>query len=277
MTLDIQHNTVYTYSKPIFPEPHYLHFCPQNRHYIDVLSFELEVNPVPVGLSSRIDAEGNTQHQCWFGSNLNELTITSRLRVETEPFNPFDFYIEASQKPTSMARQNPVLIPYLHVDQNLSPELEIWIDEINKESGDNPLTLITHFNTEISTHWDHSPRYTSDLHSPETCYTRKTGSCRDLSWMMMIALRHCGMPTRFVSGYAYNPELGEGHELHAWVEAWIAGAGWVAVDPSAGLFTSQVYIPVASSYDPLLAKPVLGSYRGDAESKLSTQVMITML
>ena len=91
----------------------------------------------------------------------------------------------------------------------------------------------------------------------------------------MAIFRQLKIPARFVSGYAFNPVLEDGHELHSWVEAWIPGAGWIGFDPVSGLLTNHFYIPVVSSFDPKYTLPVQGSYMGDATSKLETEVIIT--
>jgi len=108
----------------------------------------------------------------------------------------------------------------------------------------------------------------------EQCFQEKHGSCRDLSWFMMNCLRFLGIPARFVSGYSFNPEIGQDHELHSWVECWLPGAGWLGVDPSLGLMTDHHYIPMACSFDPTKTLPVQGIYAGSATSNMSYEVVI---
>jgi hypothetical protein len=55
-----------------------------------------------------------------------------------------------------------------------------------------------------------------------------------------VLLRLQGVPARFVKGLAVGPQTDQGGGLHvvrqsdahAWVEAWLAGRGWVEVDPT---------------------------------------------
>ena len=91
---------------------------------------------------------------------------------------------------------------------------------------------------------------------------------------MMHILRCCNIPARFVSGYSFNPEIKQDHKLHAWIEAWLGGAGWVSIDPSLGLLTDHFYIPVACSYDPAKTLPVQDIYAGSTVSKMTYEVDI---
>lgn len=69
-----------------------------------------------------------------------------------------------------------------------------------------------------------------------------SGSCRDRTWILVHALRHFGLPARFVSGYLIQLKPDEKSldgtsgteknftDLHAWTEVYIPGAGWVGLD-----------------------------------------------
>ncbi len=269
MKLKIIHQTTYQYSKKVFVEPQHLYFYPLPRNYLTLNSFELKVNPASSGLAQRVDAEDNLYHQCWFNELLNEIHITAEIEVESEEINPFNFLQEADTK-----------IPYTKAldifleTEDLSGTTNDWVGELLEASDDNLITFLTYLNKEINSNWDHEARYESDLLEPKTCFQSKKGSCRDLSWMMINMLRNKNIPSRFVSGYAFNSELGEGHELHAWIEAWVPGAGWIPFDPSAGLLATNSYVPVVSSYHPSNTFPVQGSYRGDADAHLDFNVKI---
>ena len=91
---------------------------------------------------------------------------------------------------------------------------------------------------------------------------------------MIQMLRHLGWACRYVSGYAFNPESFDGHELHAWLDVYIPGGGWIGIDPSLGLFTTDHYVPVATGPHPSLTMPVTGSYRGAAQSYLTHEVTV---
>lgn len=63
----------------------------------------------------------------------------------------------------------------------------------------------------------------------------RSGVCQDYAHLVVGALRHVGMPARYVSGYLYPstaPQVGDlaQGESHAWVEWWLGE--WAANDPT---------------------------------------------
>ena len=275
MILKITHVTTYTYEKKIFAEPHYLLFHPQQREYLKLLNFDMVVDPEPVLLSRRQNIENNTAFQCIFDEKIDHLKITAEFQVELAPFNPFNFYLDRTLYDPE--EENSIVLPYIDQKNPITGPLLDWVNISGKKIGDEEVKLVSGFNELIGTKWNHTPRYSDDLLTPEDTFQRQKASCRDLSWLLIHILRHLKIPARFVSGYAFNHELGEGHELHAWVEAWLPGAGWVGVDPSTGLWTGREYIPVATSFHPKWTMPVVGKYRGEAKATLKTKVTIKVL
>lgn len=271
MILEIKHQTVYAYESPVSLEPQHLYFYPLQRVYLQIRSFELNTNPHPKLLSERQDLENNFFYQCWFDEPITNLEINVSMKLETQAFNPFDFLEENHPKTKEIQAQRLYLTKL-----PLSEGLIHWSDSIIKKNNQT-ISFLSGICDAIHDQWDHKARYDDSLLHPDECFDNKEGSCRDLSWMLIQVLRYHDIPARFVSGYSFNPELGEGHELHAWVEVFINGAGWIGLDPSSGLLTTELYVPIATSYHPMNTLPVQGSYRGESKSDLATTVKIRVL
>lgn len=70
-------------------------------------------------------------------------------------------------------------------------------------------------------------------------FERKRGHCEYFASSMTVMLRALGIPARMVNGFhggEFNDVSGEyiirAREAHSWVEAYIAGRGWVTYDPT---------------------------------------------
>jgi transglutaminase-like putative cysteine protease len=120
-------------------------------------------------------------------------------------------------------------------------------------------------------------RETGQPFSPNKTFKFKRGSCRDLSWLLISLLRNRGIAARFVSGYFYFDMDEPAYELHAWVEVFLPGNGWLGLDPSHGIFTGNSHFPIVSSAHYENTMPVSGGIRGSATSKLKTQLSIEII
>ncbi|HEY0215257.1 MAG TPA: transglutaminase family protein [Cellulomonas sp.] len=76
----------------------------------------------------------------------------------------------------------------------------------------------------------------------------RTGVCQDFAHLMIAALRAHGLPARYVSGYVETlpppgrPKIRGADASHAWVSAWVPGAGWVEIDPTNDKFVDDRYV-----------------------------------
>ena len=67
----------------------------------------------------------------------------------------------------------------------------------------------------------------------------KEGVCRHYATAATVALRTLGIPARYTVGFAADVKANEptvvtGDKAHAWVEVYIDGLGWIAIDPTGG-------------------------------------------
>jgi transglutaminase-like putative cysteine protease len=92
--------------------------------------------------------------------------------------------------------------------------------------------------------------------------------------MQINLLRQQGIAAQFVSGYYYFEMEEPSYELHAWVEVFIPGIGWLGLDPSHGILTGNTHFPIVSSAHSENTMPVSGGIRGSATSTLVTELSI---
>jgi transglutaminase-like putative cysteine protease len=280
MNFKIIHETKYLFSDEVFLEPHFLRFRPKQTPFIDVTSYSIAIKAEPEGHSVIEDEEHNAIDFCWFETLTNSLSILVQSSLQTKAFNPFNFIIHPESFNTLPFTYNEHQYQILYASLQKTALAQDIIDfgnEILEKSHFNTIGFITNLTTQI--HQDFVVEYREDGPplAPNNTYNIKRGSCRDLSWLQINLLRHYGIAARFVSGYFYFDMENPTFELHAWVEVFIPGTGWLGFDPSHGILTGNTHFPVASSAIPKNTMPVSGGIRGSATSQLITNLTIEKL
>lgn len=280
MRFTIIHETTYEFSSEVFLEPHYLRFKPNNTIHIELESFKLNIIPSPSGLTEHIDAENNLVHLCWFEGLHKKVMIKSELLLNSMEYNPFDFILYPGEY---------LNLPFLYdgeLQEILQPSLTgepvdtSLLDfgrKVMDESNANTLTFLANLTRTIHSDFNLVIRELGGPNTADKTFNAKIGSCRDLAWMQIVLLRHMGFAARFVSGYYFLPLENADFELHAWIEVFLPGAGWIGFDPSHGIAAGNTHIPVASSSKPENTMAVSGTIRGDAKSTLNTKLTIKVI
>jgi len=81
----------------------------------------------------------------------------------------------------------------------------------------------------------------------EFLYATRSGFCEHYAGAFVFLMRAAGVPARVVTGYQggeINPLDGymtvRQSDAHAWAEVWLAGRGWIRVDPTAAVAPERV-------------------------------------
>ncbi len=112
-------------------------------------------------------------------------------------------------------------------------------------------------------------------------WTAGSGVCQDHAHLVVGALRHIGVPARYVSGYLHpsrEPRIGQPTvgESHAWVEFWLGE--WVAQDPTNLAPVGERHVMVGTGRDYADVPPIKGIVAGAHETVgLTVQVELTRL
>ena len=283
MLIQVWHHTNYQYSAPVQLGVHKIYLQPQHRPYFRIEHQKVQIVPHPEGQNFRQDLAGNWYVQSWFSGETRSLEISTEWIFKLKEFNPFGFILDKTFEELgwndpffqfSYEEKTAFLIPFLKENEDF--HFLDFLREIKKTSS-GLVDFLVNLTQVIHQDWTHQLRQEENIWEPLHTFEAGEGSCRDLALMQIQMLREIGLAARFVSGYAFNPELEEGHELHGWVEVFLPGAGWVGLDPSLGLLTDHHHIPLASHPNPQRTLPVQGTFSGQAESKLLTRVDIKLL
>ena len=112
-------------------------------------------------------------------------------------------------------------------------------------------------------------------------WSERSGVCQDYAHLVLGALRHVGIPARYVSGYLHPrsaPVLGEPvvGESHAWVEWWLGE--WMAHDPTNSTDVSDRHVVVGTGREYGDVPPIKGIVAGSpVTAQLEVEVEITRL
>ncbi|MGV1034173.1 MAG: transglutaminase family protein [Microbacteriaceae bacterium] len=134
--------------------------------------------------------------------------------------------------------------------------------------------LLTHIASEM--------QYVSGVTGVHTtaadAWANRSGVCQDFAHLSLGALRHLGIPARYVSGYLHpDAQAAIGQtvigESHAWVEYY--SGSWQAFDPTNLVEVGEQHVLVARGRDYSDVPPLRGVYAGPSSSQLFVAVEIT--
>lgn len=268
MIFRVEHRTSYSFSAPVFLEPHVLRLRPRCDGGQETLGFSLEITPQPAGQSEGLDEENCPFRLAWFSGLKERLEIVSRCRVRTLRENPFDFVPLSSAERLPLVLEEPLARRLAHC---LAPGWDTAEDREAVEglarerlaaSGGETMAFLVGLNGRLFEGLDKVRRDEPGIYSPAETLSRRGGACRDIAALFMEVCRAVGLPARFVSGYQPGDPDEELNDLHGWAEVFIPGGGWRAFDPTHGLAVAERHVALCASADPRATAPVAGAFRG---------------
>ena len=268
----IYHLTHYKYDRPVTLAPQIIRLRPAPHSRTKVISHSLKVAPAGHFVNHQQDPYGNWLSRFVFPDPVTELKIEVDLVADMTVYNPFDFFVEDSAKewPFGYPPELEQDLSIYRAAEPAGPHLQALVDSIDR-SAQGTVDMVVGLNRRISQEVKYLIRMESGVQTPEETLTVGSGSCRDSSWLLVKVLRHLGFAARFVSGYLIQlkPDLialdgpaGTDHDftdLHAWVEVYLPGAGWIGLDPTSGLLAGESHIPLAATPHYRNAAPTTGA------------------
>ncbi len=278
--LTVNHNTVYRYREPVVLGEHCMMFRPRESHDLRLIGINLSITPQPAQLRWLHDPFDNSVAIATFEGPAAELRFESTVTLEhfedTLPEYPLEDY----------ARQ----YPFRYSDEdlpNLTRALERhypgervakWaLQFLDSAIATDTMKLLRAMNYGIREQIRYNRRVEKGVQTPEETLLIGRGSCRDFAVLMMDAVRSLGIAARFVSGYIFIPDssgLAGGGATHAWMQAYLPGAGWVDFDPTNSIIGNRNLIRVGVAWAPEHVLPLWGTYSGSAQAFLDMEVTV---
>lgn len=161
--------------------------------------------------------------------------VTELLRYEATSYTRYLADVDA---PRTQLRPN------LRLPLGFNPRTQAWAQELQQSHPDPAArvqAVLQHLRTGDYLYTLEPGLYGRDS-ADEFWFDRKLGFCEHIAAAFVIVMRASGIPARVVTGY----QGGERNMLdnfwtvrqsdaHAWAEVWLAGRGWVRVDPTAAV------------------------------------------
>ncbi len=273
--LTVNHTTVYRYREPVILGEHRMMFRPRESHDLRLIGINLAITPQPV-------------HVRWLHDPFDNSGTTSELRFDsivtlehfeaTLPEYPLEDY--ARKYPFRYADEDfPNLIRALDRDSP-SERVANWaLQFLDPAETTDTMKLLRAMTFGISEQIPYNRRVEKGVQTAEETLLIGRGSCRDFAVLMIDAVRSLGIAARFVSGYIFAPDssgLAGGGATHAWMQAYLPGAGWIDFDPTNSIIGNRNLIRVGVAWAPEHVLPLWGTYSGSARAFLGMEVTVTV-
>jgi transglutaminase-like putative cysteine protease len=285
---EIVHTTTYHYKQPVSFGEHRVMFRPRDSHDLRVLATDLQVSPEAIVRMIQ-DPHSNSVALVQPLVSAAELKIVCSFTIEHAHTNNLELPLSPSAEIFPFAYS---LEERFDLEQYLRPHhddpgghLTAWARQFIRTDGlTGTRNLLVGMNQFIRDNFRYAARDEEGTQTPQQTLKLSTGSCRDFALLMMEAARRLGVATRFVSGYLYDPALDGGGpdatvgagSTHAWLQAYLPGAGWVPFDPTNNLLGGNQLIRVGVARDPSQAAPIAGSWYGEPDAYLGLTVNVAV-
>ncbi|BDR10554.1 DUF3488 and transglutaminase-like domain-containing protein [Comamonas thiooxydans] len=215
---------------------------PSKRRWLTLLDAAKTEPQIPPGASvGRLRMSSSLQWLSW-------RPITDVLRVDAQS------HLDFSHGPLQLT---PELKRYLQLPAGSNPRTQALGEHLQAELRTRPGAdadtdrLIASALQRLKTGgytYTLEPGVVDSVHTADDFwFDSKQGFCEHIASAFAVLMRSMGVPARIVTGYqggdrnsVDNYWTVRNSDAHAWTEVWIAGRGWVRVDPTGAVAPSRV-------------------------------------
>jgi uncharacterized protein (DUF2126 family)/transglutaminase-like putative cysteine protease len=268
----LNHRTQYRYEKAVSVGPQVVRLRPAPHGRTPILSYSLSVSPAGTLVNWTLDPYNNHLARVLFTERTSEFVVNVDLVAELAPFNPFDFLLEPGSEdyPFTYSPELARDLECYRLAEDAGPLLRSFLSGVSRDKR-GTISFMVDVNRRVRDEIEYVTRLDPGVQTCEQTLETRKGSCRDSAWLLVQVFRHLGIAARFVSGYLIQlapdeaaPESACGLQsdsaaFHAWVEAFLPGAGWIGMDPTSGLFAGEGHIPLVCTPSVSKAAPIEGT------------------
>ena len=274
----IRHVTKYLYQVPVRDSANQFMLYPLKDAHQEVLHQTIKITGDPQ-VSVHRDYFGNEVGTFTHSQPHQQLVIDSRLDVVTKIRTlPTDQEpVEEQWKALEKLKGHPAYIDFLKQEYFVAlPEVSAIV-EAERCKNCSPLVVAKEFCAYVFENFKYKKGITTIESTLDDIWNIKSGVCQDFAQILLVMIRLVNIPARYVSGYicpSTSGMRGEG-ATHAWVEAYLAGYGWLGLDPTNNCVVNETHVRLAVGKNFSDCSPVKGTYRGTSEHTLEVEVSVS--
>jgi transglutaminase-like putative cysteine protease len=280
--LTVHHSTVYRYREPVSLGEHRMMFRPRASHDLRLIRTGLVITPQPAHLRWLHDPFDNSVAVATFEGTTTELRFESTVTLEhfenSLPEYPLEEYARAY--PFRYSDDDFPNLERALAHQYHGERVQEWaLQFLDPSDSTGTMKMLRAMTRGIREQFLYTRRAEKGVQTPEETLRSRQGSCRDFAVLMMEATRSLGVAARFVSGYIFVPKgsgLTGGGATHAWMQAYLPGAGWIDFDPTNSIIGNRNLIRVAVAWAPDQVLPLWGTYASSPGALLGMDVTVTV-
>lgn len=281
MQYRITHVTRYRYTDTVTRGVNMAYMLPRDTDRQSCQFARLQVNPVPLVSTERVDYFGN--RACHFSIEQPhtslEVSVESLVDVRQNDFTPvldLGCTCEEAARRLRTSRDPEVLLarefsldsPLVQVDDALAA-----YGAPSFARHRSLVSAVRELTQRIFTDFSYDPHF-SDVSTPlaEVLEHRK-GVCQDFAHLAIACIRAQGFPARYISGYLETlPSPGQeklvgSDASHAWFAVYSPGEGWLEFDPTNDKLAGEQHIITAWGRDYSDVAPLRGVIFGGGETE----------
>ena len=278
--LTVYHSTAYRYREPVGLGEHRMMFRPRASHDLRLIRTDLAITPQPTQLRWLHDPFDNSVAIATFEGTTSELRFESTVTLEHFENSPPEYPLEeyAQTYPFRYSDEDFPNLSRALVNHYPDARVSAWaLQFLDPADSTATMKILRAMTCGIRQEFAYARRSEKGVQTPEETLQTRRGSCRDFAVLMMEATRSLGVAARFVSGYIFVPNrsgLAGGGATHAWMQAYLPGAGWIDFDPTNSIVGNRNLIRVAVAWAPDQVLPLWGTYAGSPEAFLGMDVTV---
>jgi transglutaminase-like putative cysteine protease len=284
MNYRIVHKTTYKYKHAVSVGNHVACLTPRSLTNQSAHS-QLIIEPVPVTRTDRIDYFGN--NLCFFTIREphRELLVEARSEVVVDGDSapllqnlmPWEEVVRLLPEDRTRAGLEANQFRFESPRIRTRPDFASYARESFTAGRPFPEALFD-LTQRIHRDFRFDSKATNVRTPTEDVFRKRRGVCQDFAHVQIACLRSLNLAARYVSGYLRTypppgkPRLVGADASHAWVSAFVPGAGWLDMDPTNNLVPSDGHVTLAWGRDYSDVSPLRGLILGGGSHRLRVSV-----